>query len=202
MATEDYTVISDPQEALRGKWGIAIGTFLVYGIVSFVIGLTRVGFLILGGPLALGIAIISLRLVRGQDIDVGMIFKGFDNFVNALVTYLLMMLFILLWTLLLIIPGIIAALSYGMAFFILADNPGMTGSEVLRTSKAMMDGHKMDLFVLYLKFFVFSLLCILTLFIGYLWLVPYMHVSLAAFYEKVKAQYNSPTVINEINSIQ
>ena len=201
MATEDYTVIPEPTDALRGKWGIAIGTFLIYGIVSFVIGLTRVGVLVTGGPLALGVAIVSLRLVRGQDIDVAMIFKGFDNFVNALVTYLLMLLFILLWSLLLIIPGIIAALSYGMAFFILADNPGMTGSEVLRTSKAMMDGHKMDLFILYLKFVVFSLLCILTLFIGYLWLVPYMHVSLAAFYENVKAKYNQPTVMNEINTI-
>lgn len=202
MATENYTVIPEPTDALRGKWGIAIGTFFIYGIVSFVIGLTRVGFLVLGGPLALGVAIVSLRLVRGQDIDVAMIFKGFDNFVNALVTYLLMLLFIVLWTLLLIIPGIIAALSYGMAFFILADDPGLPPREVLRTSKAMMDGYKLDLFVLYLKFFVLSLLCILTLFIGYLWLVPYMNVSLAAFYEKVKANYNQPTVINEINTIQ
>lgn len=202
MATEDYTVIPEPTDALRGKWGIAIGTFFIYGLVSLVLGVTRIGPIILGGPLALGLAIVSLRLVRGQDIEVGMIFKGFDNFVNALVTYLLMVLFVVLWTLLLIIPGIIAALSYGMAFFILADNPTMTGREVLRTSKAMMDGHKMDLFILYLKFFVFSLLCLITLFIGYLWLVPYMNVSLAAFYEDVKAKYNQGTVMNEINTIQ
>lgn len=202
MTTEDYTVIPEPTDALRGKWGIAIGTFFLYGLVSLVVGVTRIGPIILGGPLALGVAILSLRLVRGQDISVDMIFKGFDNFVNAMVTYLLMVLFVILWALLLVIPGIIAAFSYSMIFFILADNPGMAPREVLRTSKKMMDGYKLDLFVLYLKFFGLSLLCILTLFIGYLWLVPYMHVSLAAFYEDVKAKYNQGTVMNEINTIQ
>ena len=98
---------------------------------------------------------------------------------------------IFLWFLLLIVPGIVAALSYSMTFYILADEPDINAKEALEKSKIMMDGHKMDLFLLGLSFIGWALLCILTLGIGLLWLIPYMNVSAAKFYQDRKGEDES-----------
>jgi uncharacterized membrane protein len=102
-----------------------------------------------------------------------------------------MFVFILLWMLLLIIPGIIAALSYSMTFYIIADDETMDAMEAIDKSKAMMDGYKWKYFCLALRFVGWALLCILTLGIGFFWLMPYMQVTNAKFYEDVKANYMS-----------
>ena len=72
--------------------------------------------------MSLGLAIFSIAISRSQSARVEQIFDGFSNFKNSLVANLLMSLFILLWTILLIIPGIIAGLSYSMTYYILADD--------------------------------------------------------------------------------
>jgi uncharacterized membrane protein len=97
-----------------------------------------------------------------------------------------MVLFIVLWLLLLIIPGIIAAISYSMTFYILADDKSIKPMEAIDKSKKMMDGYKWKYFFLCLRFFGWALLCILTLGIGFLWLIPYINVSIAKFYDDVK----------------
>jgi uncharacterized membrane protein len=84
---------------------------------------------------------------------------------------------------------IIAALSYGLAFFLMADNPKIGIMEALKKSKKMMYGHKWKYFCLGLRFLGWILLSILTLGIGLLWVAPYMYVSYAKFYEDVKANY-------------
>ena len=96
-----------------------------------------------------------------------------------------MSLFIFLWSLLLIIPGIIAAYAYSQVFYILADNPSLSGMEALDQSKQMMKGRKWKYFCLCMRFVGWSILCIFTLGIGYIWLAPYMAVSLANFYRDV-----------------
>jgi uncharacterized membrane protein len=102
-----------------------------------------------------------------------------------------MFVFIILWMLLLIIPGIIAALSYSMTFYIIADDETMDAMEAIDKSKAMMDGYKWKYFCLALRFVGWALLCLLTLGIGFFWLMPYMQVTNAKFYEDVKANYMS-----------
>ena len=104
-----------------------------------------------------------------------------------------MILFIILWYLLLIVPGIIAAYSYSMTFYILADDPNISAIDALNKSKSMMDGHKMDLFLMSLSFIGWALLCILTLGIGLLWLIPYMNVSIAKFYQDIKGDEETYT---------
>ena len=97
----------------------------------------------------------SLSVSRDKgDAKVDQIFMGFNNFSQALTAYLMMVVYVVLWTLLLIIPGIIAALSYSMIFYIMADNPAMIAGDVLRKSKEMMNGYKLKLFYLYLRFFL------------------------------------------------
>jgi uncharacterized membrane protein len=100
-----------------------------------------------------------------------------------------MQVYTLLWTLLFIIPGIIKSLSYAMTPFVLRDNPEMKNNEAIELSMKMMDGHKGDLFWLYLTFIGWGILCIFTFGIGYFWFAPYVQASTAQFYEEVKADY-------------
>jgi uncharacterized membrane protein len=190
MKTENAVLMKTARESLKGKWGLAIGTFVVYMvIVSVANAVPHVGglaSLIISGPMGLGVAIFVLALSRNQDAKLEQLFKGFENFGTSLVAYLLMVLFIFLWALLLIVPGIIAAISYAMIFYIIADESSIGAMDALKKSKQMMQGNKWKYFCLGWRFFGWALLCILTLGIGFFWLVPYMHVSMAKFYDDIK----------------
>jgi uncharacterized membrane protein len=196
MNTDNLTLMRASREALRGKWGIAILTFFIYALLTTTSGTMRTHgsyltisstlTLIIAGPLALGAAIFSLSISRGKEARLEEIFLGFNNFGTALVTYLLLLLYIFLWTLLLIVPGIIAALGYSLTFYILVDDPNIKPQDALKKSKSMMDGYKEKLFYLSLRFLLLAILCILTLGIGFLWLIPYVHVTMAKFYDDVK----------------
>jgi uncharacterized membrane protein len=98
-----------------------------------------------------------------------------------------MCVFIFLWTLLLIIPGILAAYSYSMTFFVLAEDPTIGARNSIRKSKELMFGNRWKFFCLGWRFFGWALLCILTLGIGFLFLAPYVQTSFARFYDDIKA---------------
>jgi len=198
MKTENLVLMQMAKDSLKGKWGLAIGTVVVYFLIVVCIQeipiVGPIASLIIAGPFALGLAYFSLSISRNQEAKLEQIFQGFNNFGTALTAYLLMIGFILLWTLLLIIPGIIAAMSYSMTVYIIADDNSIGAMDAIDKSKKMMDGYKWKLFLLGLRFLGWSLLCILTLGIGFLWLMPYMQVSMAKFYDDVKA--NSLTTEN------
>ncbi len=193
MKTENAVLMKQAREALAGNWGLAAGVFAIYLLIiisiqaasrqSPVIGLAS---LVIGGPFATGIAIFSLSLSRSQPAQINQIFEGFRNFGTSAGAYLLIVLLVLLWMLLLIIPGIIAALSYSQTFFIIAENPSAGAMEAIDRSKKMMEGYKLKLFYLELRFLGWALLCILTLGIGFIFLLPYMQVTLAKFYDGIK----------------
>ncbi|BBI30929.1 DUF975 family protein [Cohnella abietis] len=175
--------------SLSGKWTPAVLHFLLYYVVIFAIGLFSlipfigwIASLLLTGALTYGVMAFYLALSRGEIASTETLFSGFSRFVETFVLSLLVGIFTLLWSLLLIIPGIIAALSYSQAYFILKDNPGIGGLEAIRRSKALMVGHKGRLFVLYLTFIGWFLLAGITFGIGYLWLAPYIYTSLGHFY--------------------
>jgi uncharacterized membrane protein len=193
MKTENLVLMQMARKSLKDKWGLAIGTFVVYMLIIGTIQTTTEFFplaglllLAISGPMVLGIAIFSINISRNQDARLEQIFQGFNNFSTSLGAYLLMLLFIFLWTLLLIIPGIIAALSYSMTFYILADDNSIGAMEAIDKSKKMMDGYKWKYFCLGLRFIGWSLICILTLGIGFLWLFPYMQVCMVKFYDDIK----------------
>jgi uncharacterized membrane protein len=178
---------SDAREQLREKWGGAILACVLYSIITGSTGAAGgIITLIVGGPLELGLAGYFLMITRQHSPQMEHLFKGFRNFERALVFYIVRTVFIVLWSLLFIIPGIIAALRYSMAAYILYDNPEISGMEALERSKEMMDGRKGKLFGLYLSFIGWAILCIFTLGIGFLWLYPYIKASEANFYEEVK----------------
>jgi uncharacterized membrane protein len=195
MNTDNITLMRAARESLKGKWGQAILTFFIYTLLTAASGSVRhhgsiltlgsIITLIIAGPLALGASIFSLSISRNKEARLEQIFLGFNNFANAFITYLLLILYVFLWTLLLIIPGIIAALGYSMTFYILADDPVIKPQDALKKSKSMMNGYKLKLFYLCLRFFLLALLCILTLGIGFLWLIPYVHITIAKFYDDI-----------------
>jgi uncharacterized membrane protein len=198
MTASYQTLKQKALQSLESNWGLAIGALVVYMVILIplqmipVIG--AVAGIIVGGPFAYGLATFYLRLSRNEGASVSDIFAGFNNFVPALTTYLLMMLYVILWMLCLIVPGIIALFSYSQVFYILVEEPDLSASEVLRKSKQMMDGHKMDFFVLSLTFIGWGLLCILTCGIGLLWLVPYYNLTMTKFYEDLRGNMSPQEV--------
>ena len=193
MKTENIILMKMAKESLHGKWLLAIGTFVLYGIIvgaiaamaeySFMMSLIT---LLITGPFTLGITIFTLAISRGEDPRFEQIFMGFNNFVTSLGAYLLMVLFTFLWMLLLIIPGIIASISYAMTFFILADDESIGAMEAIDKSKEMMNGYKWDYFVLMLMYVGLGVLCLLTCGIGFFWLAPFISVTNAEFYDDLK----------------
>lgn len=186
MKTKNSEIMMHAREALVGKWGLAIGVMLVHYLLLAVASAIPFLPLIIGGPMFLGLTIFSLSIARKENSQFEQLFEGFRRFGVSLAAFLLMILFVVLWSLLLIIPGIVAALSYSLVFYIIADDRTVTATEALQRSKKMMRGNKWKLFCLGFRFFGWFLLSVLTFGIGFLWLVPYMQVSFAKFYEEVK----------------
>lgn len=122
------------------------------------------GQFVLRGSISIGHDRFCLKLVDGEQAQFEDLFSAFDIFGSAFVLNLLIALKVFAWSLLFVIPGIIAAYRYSMA---------------------LMDGRKGDLFCLDLSFFGWALLTVLTAGIGALWLTPYMAVSRAAFYRSL-----------------
>ena len=141
--------------------------------------------------LSVGFAVAFLLLLRNGDdrLTSNMFEVSFRQYWHKVWGMFLMYLFIALWTLLFILPGIVKAFSYALTPFILEENPDLSANEAIDHSRAMMKGHKFDLFYLYLSFIGWFLLSFLTLGIGFIWLIPYMNTAQAAFYEDVKADY-------------
>lgn len=141
--------------------------------------------LILGGTVQLGYARYLLNQYNHAALDIKDLFSQFDRFKEGFLQHLLRTLYVFLWSLLFIIPGIVKGLAYSMTPFIMAENPDMTAKEAIKASQELMDGHKGELFTLGLTFFGWLLLCALTLGIGSFFLNPYMNAAYAAFYRDI-----------------
>lgn len=184
-------------EALRGKWTPAVVTSLVFCILLGVaVSLSRVNALLyliayLGGASIVAIGMLYAcwdLFTKGTLPEAGALFAPFKQYARTVGAVLLVFAYTLLWTLLLVIPGIIKAYSYSMTFYILRENPEMTAGDAITASQKMMDGHKMDLFLLSLSFIGWAILASITFGIGYLWLIPYVYTAYAAFYETLKKE--------------
>lgn len=171
----------------ENTWLMALVACLLYSVIM---GISIVS-LILGGFLMFGLCRVILQLVRGQKdkIDLGDLFCGSEHFSDLLVLYLLQALFTFLWTLLFIIPGIVKAYAYSMAFYIKHDHPEYDWRRCLDESQRYMKGYKWQLFCLDFSFFGWMLLGLLCCGVGMLWVTPYQMTARANFYENLRAIY-------------
>ena len=160
-----------------------------------VAGLLSLAALILGGTVELGYARFLLRQHDRKELQFSDLFSQFERFGTGFAQKFLRTLFIVLWSLLFIIPGIVKGLSYAMTPFILEEHPEMTASQAIKASMQLMDGHKMDLFILGLSFIGWSLLACLTMGIGFLFLNPYMNAAYAAFYRDISRKQEAGSYV-------
>ena len=156
---------------------------LAFAFITAVLSL--VGF-ILGGATKTGLCKFNQNLYYKTEPRFKDLFFHYNNFGKLFIANLLTTIFVFLWSLLFVIPGIIAAYSYSMVFYILDENPEMSAMDAIRASKQMMKGHKWELFCLHISFIGWAFLSVFTLGIGYLFLSPYMIAADCAFYNEVK----------------
>lgn len=173
-----YLYADDPffsRVALGAIAGIGAAA-IVYGIVVFIIG----------GAIELGIRNYFLKLNYDMNPEVNEMFAYMKIFGKALGLRIVMAIFIFLWSLLLIFPGIIAAYRYSMATYLMAENPDMGIMEAIDASKTMMKDRKWALFCLDISFIGWHILCWITGGLGYLLLHPYTESARAHFYLTMK----------------
>lgn len=180
--------------AIDGHWSLSALITFVYMLFNLGIGcIPKIGspLQILLLPMAWAYSIIFLRLIRKEEIRFSQIFDGFTNdYLRYLGTLLLQGIYIILWTILLVVPGVMKACSYSMTYYILKDEP-LSYNRAIEKSMLMMEGYKMKFFLMNLYFIGWAILCVLTLGIGFLWLGPYVTTCNAAFYEDVKADFEA-----------
>lgn len=189
-------------EHKRGQWGLLAGIWFVYAIITGavsglassatipVIGaiisvIASIVALLISGPFMLGLSTASLEVSEGKHTSFNKLFSGFKQFGAAFLLMILIDIFVFLWSLLLIIPGIIKAYSYSMSCFVLADRPDLTANEARKRSMYLMKGHKWRLFCLDFSFIGWYLLSILTLGILSFWVMPYHLTARAEFYQEL-----------------
>lgn len=164
--------------------GIRLGS-ITFSLRGGVLGFAA--FLI-GGVLQLGYADFLLKQHDGKETNFSDLFSKFDYFGTGFAQRFLRSLYVILWGLLFIIPGMIKEYSYAMTPFILAEHPQLTASRAIELSEQMMDGHKTELFILELTFIGWSLLAVLTMNLGHLFLNPYKNAARAAFYRQLQEE--------------
>ena len=159
-----------------------VGSFIYVMAAAVVLA---AAYFILGSIISVGYACFNLKLVDHLEGSFEDLFAYFSYWKTTAGAKFLRTIYVLLWSLLFVIPGIIASFSYAMTDYILAENPEMSASEAISRSKEMMEGNRFRLFCLEFSFIGWSILCAFTLGIGNLWLTPYRQAATAAFYREV-----------------
>lgn len=166
---------SDIGAFIAGSIGIIVIAAIFMAIIYFVLGsFTGVGY-----------AKFNLNLADRKIASFENLFEYFSYWKTTTIARLLRTIYVLLWSLLFFIPGIVASLSYAMTDYILAENPELTATQAIEQSKLMMYGNRFRLFCLQLSFIGWDILATLAFGIGHLWLTPYKQASYAAFYREV-----------------
>lgn len=154
------------------------------GAASYVV----VGVLIISGPLSVGLATVRLRLARGEGrVDLGDLFLGFtQDFTGNLLIGLVIAVKTFLWSLLLVVPGIVKSYAYSMSYYVKCDHPEYTYRECIAESQRIMMGNKGRLFWLDLSYIGWGIVGALCLGVGTLWVQTWVDQAHAEFYESLR----------------
>ena len=189
----------------KTKWMMML---VVCAILPFAEGiftatvLGAVALFVIHGPLLYGMARTQVECVENQKWDILHVFCGFsEDFGQSVLLGFLRELLIALWSLLLVVPGIVKSYSYAMAFYIRQEKGKKQTDAIdcITQSRQMMDGHKWQLFCLDLSFIGWYLVGALCFGVGVLFVTPYHEVARANFYEALKAEYATPLTEKEVN---
>ena len=164
-----------------------VGAFILASLPIIIIAslFAAVIYFVLCGFIGVGYAKFNLNLVDKKNAAFETLFEYFSHWKTTTITRLLRALYVFLWSLLFIIPGIVAGFSYAMTDYILAEDPELTADEAISQSKSIMMGNKWRFFCLQFSFIGWDILATLAFGIGHLWLTPYKQAAYAAFYREV-----------------
>ena len=183
-------LLSRAWDALGNQWLLAMAICVLNGILTSV--LSSVGFglgsLLLGGALAFGMSRVMVLIYRGHVPSVDTYFDGFRHFLPTLIASLLLAVLVLMGTVLLVIPGIVAAIGLSQTFYVLQDHPEMGAEAALKESWRLTwtNGHMWKvLFMSFLSFFVL-LGGALAFGVGLIIAYPLVSVMLAGLYEELR----------------
>lgn len=217
MTLSDYRARA--REALKGKYGYAILVTLIAGLVvglpsllstfvqelsdkstagsslAFVISIA--GVLFVTYPFTVGLTRFFVKSISEKRDVNDLVFSYKSGLSRVVITMLLETIYVFLWSLLFIIPGIVKSYSYFMVEYLLAENPTLETSRIFEISKQAMDGYKMRAFLLGLSFIGYIILSVITFGIGFIFLSPYMDMTMAVFYEDVKQSAIERGIISE-----
>lgn len=164
-----------------------VGAFILASLPIIIIAslFAAVIYFALGSFIGVGYAKFNLNLVDKKNAAFDTLFEYFSHWKTTTIARLLRALYVFLWSLLFIIPGIVAGFSYAMTDYILAEDPELTADEAISQSKSIMMGNKWRFFCLQISFIGWDILATLAFGIGHLWLTPYKQAAYAAFYREV-----------------
>ena len=160
---------------------------------SLIDSLLRLAMAVVG----VGFSLFVMNSVRCSQPAIGNLLDGFGMFPRVLFLIILQIVLIFLWSLLLVIPGIIAAYRYSFAVYVMIDHPEMSAMDCLRESKRLTTGYKRQLFLLDLSFILWFLLTMIPI-IGYIaqvYVTPYMESARVLYYEQIRALQDGSTAI-------
>lgn len=183
-------------DCMRTNWGKSIGvcliqTLIFYGASSFPIFSILSGLLLF--PLTVGIILFFLKLVRREELNISLIFEPFNEYGRMLWGYIRVTIFIFLFTLLLIIPGIIKTFAYALTYYVMLDHKELSVKECMDKSVELMKGYKFTLFLYgILMSCIGAGLIICTLGIGLFFFIPFASAFMANFYNSIKEQKETP----------
>ena len=152
---------------------------------SLIDSLLRLAMAVVG----VGFSLFVMNSVRRSQPALGNLLDGFGMFPRVLFLIILQIVFIFLWSLLLVIPGIVAAYRYSFAVYVMIDHPEMSAMDCLRESKRLTTGYKRQLFLLDLSFILWFLLTMVPI-VGYIaqvYVTPYMESAKVLYYEQIRA---------------
>ena len=158
---------------------------------SLIDSLLRLAMAVVG----VGFSLFVMNSVRRSQPALGNLLDGFGMFPRVLFLIILQIVFIFLWSLLLVIPGIVAAYRYSFAVYVMIDHPEMSAMDCLRESKRLTTGYKRQLFLLDLSFILWFLLTMIPI-VGYIaqvYVTPYMESARVLYYEQIRALQDGST---------
>ncbi len=186
MNASDFRRVAN--EKVNAQMTNSIIIYLVFLVISsFALG-TVVGEFVLMGPLTLGLVKFAKAISKGEKVEVDVLFKGIDNFVSAMIVWILKTVFTFLWALLFLIPGLVKHYAYSMSMYLLEEEPQLDPLEALKRSQALMQGHKWRLFCLEVSYIGWFILSALTFGVLLLWVMPKYEVAHYEFFKDLKDQ--------------
>ncbi|MCB5239038.1 DUF975 family protein [Niallia circulans] len=213
----------DARQSLKGEWGKVVGLTFLYLVLSAGINLSieiyaSGGFInwlnqeytpplasiltaiisVILIPLSIAIVWFYLDLVREKNAEISQVFTIYTDvkvMLKVIGASIMVGIFTFLWSLLLLIPGIIKGLAYSQTFMLLKDHPEYSIFEAITESRRRMHGYKWKYFLLNLSFIGWGILCLISLGIGFLWLTPYVYASNATFYQNLIADTDEKEIL-------